>query len=117
MSAARVPGIFGRMAAVLQEFANLVAGERGLWAQCWIEGVEVKQKEVVAVLTPPLSGLGFLPTSSAHRGRKPQVPELRIRMEYDLVPYYRSGGRGDTAAYAESTGARYTLAPRSSSAT
>jgi len=42
---------------------------------------------------------------------------LRIRVEYDLVPYYRSGGRGDTAAYAESTGPRYTLAPRSSSAT
>ena len=105
------------MADVVREFPGMDDGERKLWAESWIADVSLEHKEVAVCLAPPLCSLGFLTTSSAPRGRKPEVPELRIRMEYDLVPYYRSGGRGDTAAYAESTGPRYTLAPRSSSAT
>ncbi len=90
------------MAAVLQEFANLAAGERGLWAEAWIEGAEVRQKEVLAVLTPPLCGVGFVPTESAPRVGKPHVIVLRIRVEYDLAAYDPSG----TQAAADS---RYAL--------
>jgi chromosome segregation ATPase len=34
-------GVCKRMASVLHEFPNLDAGERRLWAQCWIEDVAV----------------------------------------------------------------------------
>ena len=68
----------------------------------------MKNKEVVAVLTPPLPAVGFTTTSPAPRGRRPQVPELRVRVEYDLVAYYPGGTSGDG-------GARYTLAPDSAS--
>jgi len=37
-------GVCERMASVLQEFPRLDAWERGLWAECWIERVEVKKK-------------------------------------------------------------------------
>jgi hypothetical protein len=55
----KAPGARERMASVLHEFPSLDAGERRRWAQCWIEDVAVKEKEVVAILTPlfPLWGL------------------------------------------------------------
>ena len=46
---------------------------------------------------------------AAPRGRRPQVPELRIRVEYDLSAYYPGGAPGDG-------GARYTFASDSPSA-
>ena len=64
-------GVCERMASVLQEFPNLDAGERRLWAQCWIADVAVKNKEVAAILTPPLPAVGFTTTSPAPRGIEP----------------------------------------------
>jgi hypothetical protein len=75
-----------RMAAVVQEFPNLDMGERRLWAQCWIEDVAAKNKEVVAILTPPLPAVGFATTEPAPRGRRPQVPELRILVCLPAAP-------------------------------
>jgi hypothetical protein len=91
---------------VLHEFPNLDAAERGLWAECWIEGVEVKEKEVVAVLTPPLSSLGFLTTSPAPRGRRPETPMLRI-----VVGFCLGSRRNADGADARPADRRYALAP------
>jgi hypothetical protein len=51
------------MADVVRELPNLDEGERKLWAESWIAGVEVERKEVVAVLTVPPFSLGFLPAA------------------------------------------------------
>jgi hypothetical protein len=108
-------GVCNRMAAVVQEFPKLDAGERRLWAQCWIEDVTVKNKEVVAILTPPLPGLGFTTTEPAPKGRRPQVPELRIRLEYSLSAYYHAGACGGVDGEAPAPETRYSLAPESES--
>ncbi len=47
-----------RMADVVREFPNLDDGERELWAESWIAGVEVKKKEAAIALTPPLPRVG-----------------------------------------------------------
>ena len=109
-------GVCDRMAVVVREFPNLDAGERRLWAQCWIGDVAVKNKEVVAVLTPPLPAVGFTTTEPAPRGRRPQIPELRIRVEYDLAAYYAGGVRRSAGEQAPAVESRYSVAPESESA-
>ena len=74
-----------------REFPGMDDGERERWAESWIADVSLGHKEVAVCLAPPLCSLGFLTTPSAPRGRKPQVPELRIHLEYDLAAYYRAG--------------------------
>ena len=71
----------------------------------------MKNKEVAAILTPPLPAVGFTTTESAPRGRKPQVPELRIRVEYDLAAYYPAGRFGDGNVRPVPNETRYSLAP------
>jgi hypothetical protein len=54
-----------------------------------IAEVVVKNKKVVVILTPPLSGLGFLSTPLAPRGGIPQTGQpFVIRIVYSLMPYY-----------------------------
>jgi hypothetical protein len=89
--------------------------ERRRWAQCWIADVAVKNREVVAILTPPLRAVGFATTEAAPRGRRPQVPEPRVRVEYSLSAYYHAGASGNGDAGALTPETRCTLAPESES--
>ncbi len=75
----------------------------------------MKNKEVVAVLTPPLPAVGFTTTEPAPKGRRPQIPELKIRMEYNLAAYYHAGACGHADVQAAAPVTRYTLAPESES--
>jgi hypothetical protein len=51
----------------------------------------------------------------APRVGKPQVPGLRIHVEYDLGGYYRPGVSVGTVASTEAARALYSLAPKSAS--
>jgi hypothetical protein len=76
-----------------------------------IAEVALKHKEVAVTLTPPLTGFGFLSTSLAPKEEKPQVPELRIHVRYDLGAYYLPSVAEGRATYAVSAGTPHTLAP------
>jgi hypothetical protein len=93
-------------------FPGLDQGERKLLVESLVEGVEIgKNKRVAACLRPPFA-FGFFSPDLAPRVGKPQVPELRIGVEYDLGVYYRPSVPVGTVTHTEAFGARYSLAPK-----
>ena len=94
------------MADVVREFAGMDDGERKLWAESWIADISLEHKEVAVCLTPPLCSLGFLPTSPAPRGRRPETPMLRI-----VVGFCLGSRRNADGADARPADRRYALAP------
>jgi len=109
----------GPIADQLKEFVHtfpdLDAGEKVLWMESLVERVEIAEnRRVTALLRPPLC-FGYLTTSPAPRGRRPQVPELRILVGYDLAVYYHAGAHGNASAKVLPTEARYSLVSESES--
>jgi hypothetical protein len=75
--------------------------------------VEVQRNSGVTALQRPPLCFGYLTTESAPKGRRPQVPELRVRVEYSLASYYHAVAHGDVDA--PESESRYTLALESES--
>ena len=81
-----------------------------------VESVSLgENNRVTAVLRPPLA-LGYLTTEPGPKGRRPQVPELRVRVEYNLAAYCHAGVHGSADAQAPAPGTRYSLAAQTDAA-
>jgi hypothetical protein len=107
-------GIAGQLKGFVRTFPELDQGEKNLWLELLVEYVEVAEnKRVAASLRPPFA-FGFMSPDLALRGAKPQVPQLRIHIEYNLGAYYRPSGPEGSA---ETSEARYSFAPESSGGT
>jgi hypothetical protein len=99
----------------VRTFPDLDPGEKVLWMESLVEWIELGENSgVTALLRPPLC-FGYLTTEPAPKGRRPQVPELRILMQYSLSAYYHAGVHGDVEVQAPAMETRYTLAPESES--
>lgn len=103
--------IAGQLEEFVQNFPRLQAGERKLLVETLIERVEIGKKRVVALLRPPLACIGYLSPSLAPRVGKPQVPELRIHVRYELGAYYLPSVAEGRAEYAVSAVTPHPLAP------
>ena len=100
--------ICDRLAEVVEAFPTLTDGERRLLLDSLIAEVVVKNKEVAVVLTPPLSGLGFLSTPLAPRGEKTKAgATFIIWVIYGLSIYYGSRDGGSVEAGSEHSGSKY----------
>ncbi len=63
--------VYDQLAEFVRAFPSLTEGERKLVVDSLIIEVALKHKVVAVILTPPLSGLGFLSTPLAPRGIEP----------------------------------------------
>ena len=93
-------GIADQLRDFVRVFPDLDAGEKVLWMESLVKSVTVGEDNGVAFLLRPPLALGYLPTGPAPRGRRPQVPELRVRVEYSLTWYFLGGvSAGDRTRY------------------
>ena len=70
--------ICDQLAEFVRAFPALSEGERKLVVDSLIREVALKHQEVAVVLTPPLSGLGFVSTELAPRGIEERVSQAFV---------------------------------------